>query len=268
MAEAAQTNTNGMAARVTAARWMARLTWCFPGVFILGAGTLALTFVLYVLYNPPTRLAESIPTISETASMPPGSWVFHGASTILAGLILICWPLNFLMNRHRFQALAIPGKTIWPLEAMNFIACALGMAAGIFLGLLGVYRLHDGDANHEMHLWLSIFFYSSQVSAFLFDGVCAIWQRSVLSGLDGPNERLAYRSRRVIAGTTVVLALWFLYMYLDRAGPWDLYIGQLVYVLTEYTLALFCFAYPFAPFPEVRHHYTQRLEAVARAAML
>jgi hypothetical protein len=115
-----------------------------------------------------------------------------------------------------------------------------------------------------MHIELSILFYGSQVLAFVFDGACVVWQRKVCTGLDGPIERLSLRSRGWIAAGTLVSSLWFLYMYLDRGGIWNLSIGQAIYVSTEYTLALLCLAYPVAPFPEVRRHYMLRAEALGR----
>ena len=71
------------------------------------------------------------------------------------------------------------------------------------------------------------------------------------------------RSRAVIGVLTLVSALWFLYMYLDRDGFWSLYVGQQIYVATEYTLATLCLAYPVAPFPEVRRHFRLRIEEAA-----
>lgn len=263
MTEVMRVEQGDVALRATAARWGSQLIWCAPAIFAIGAGTLATTRVMFAIYYP-ARFAEQVPTISETSSRLPGAAVFEAAVFAMAFCILVCWPLNFTMNRYRLRHLARPGSTTWPLELLNLGSCVTGMAAAIFLALLGLYRLHDGAFNHGMHIELSILFYGSQVLAFVFDGAGVVWQRKICTGLDGPIERLSLKSRGAIAGATLVTSLWFLYMYLDRGGLWNLSIGQAVYVSTEYTLALLCLAYPVAPFPEVRHHYRMRAEALSR----
>lgn len=263
MTEVVRAGAGDTALRASAARWSYSLAWCAPAIFVVGASTLAATRVIFAV-NYPERSGESVVSISETISRYPGATVFQAASIAIAFCILVCWPLNFTMNRYRFRNFARPGMAVWPLEILNLGACVIGLAAGVFLVLLGLYRLHDGSTNHAMHIELSILYYSSQVTAFLFDGACVVLQRRVLIGLDGPAERRSFKSRGFIAGATAVTALWFLYMYLDRSGLFDLYVGQAIYVGTEYTLVLLCLAYPMAPFIEARRHYLMRYEALSR----
>ena len=262
MAESVPAGAGDVALRAAWARWAYSLLWCAPAIFVIGAGTLVATRVLFAI-NYPERYNENVVSISETISRYPGSTVFQSASIAIAFCILVCWPLNFTMNRYRFGHLAHSGGSTWLLEGLNLASCVTGMAAGVFLVLLGLYRLHDGSANHALHIELSIFYYSSQVIAFLFDGACVVLQRKRLTGLDGAAERRSFKSRGIIAGATTVTALWFLYMYLDRSGLFDLYIGQAIYVATEYTLVLLFLAYPMAPFIEARRHYAMRTERLS-----
>ena len=246
--------------RAVMALWAYRLAWSAPLIFVISTTGVLATRVIYSYYYP-QKFLKTVPTISETSSHSPSADVFEWTMFASVLCIFVLWPLVFVMNRERLQQIGKDHVT-WPLHLLNGASTALGLVAGVFLAMLGVVRLHDGPLSHDVHIDLSIFYYSTQVIAFLIDGIIAMWMRRVHTGLSGPVERRALRARAAIGVCATVVALWFLYMYLHRGGIWDLRTGQTIYVATEYALVLLCMLYPLAIFLELRRHYGLKAQAL------
>jgi hypothetical membrane protein len=234
-------------------QWPYHLALCLPLVFLIGvSGTIATRIAAYV-YNPEKFVNDS-PSISGTAASPPGSVIMEWALIATALCIIVSWTLLLIMSRDRLAVLAQsrrPGALLWLLAVGSW---ALGVTAGLSLALLGVFNMGD---HHDPHMALSYAFYISQVSSFLVDGALATVIRRADPTIAGPVERFALAGKLVMAGTVLIAALFFLYMYIskDYAAPDMRFTAQKIYVASEYTVALLSFAYPLTSFAEIRGHF-------------
>lgn len=234
-----------------------RLTPSLPLVFLIGVPTLLITRRVFEAHSP-NAFVGTLPSISETASAGLAAVIFKWAILAATVCIVTCWSLVLRMNRHRLAHLALPGQDLRLTGALNLAASLIGMAAGLFLGLLATVNLRSG---HDLHILFSVLFFVTQVGAFLLDTWCSIRLRRQCRALDGPPERIAMIGKLAVAGTTLTTALFFLYMYnaKDVGAFGDRYLAQQIYVASEYLLAILSFAYPLPTYFEVRRHH--RIEA-------
>jgi hypothetical protein len=228
-------------------------------VFLIGAPTLLVTRLVFQ-HHYPQEFVGTLPSISGTAALAPASSVFMWAILATVLCILVAWSLELAMVRHRLATLAPPDPRLGQARRLNVFACVTGMLAGVFLGLLAVVNLQTGN---RQHMIFSVLFFVCQSMAFLFDAWCAVLQRRLCTGLDGPAERLSIIAKLTVAGITVVSALFFLFMFIakDKNVFADRYTAQLIYVGAEYLLATLMFAYPAPAYFEVRRHYRERAAA-------
>jgi hypothetical protein len=235
------------------------LALCLPLVFVLGSFSLFATRLIHWVYHPEQWVGTS-PSISGTSSEPPGSTFFFAMMLATALCILISWSLVLRMNAERLRTQP-PSRRRTGLAVLNVAACGTGMFAGLTLAALGGVNLSVG---HDFHMAASYAFYISQVLSFLLDGGNAVALRRLCPGLDGPIERRTVRSKLIVGVTSLVCALFFLFMYLvrDHLDPASLYRAQAIYVASEYTVALICFAYPLTSFAEIRRHYRLAMAAL------
>lgn len=231
-----------------------------PLVFLIGVPTLLITRWVFAQHSP-DAFVGTLPSISETASAGLAAMIFKWAILAATVCIVTCWWLVLRMNRLRLAHLALPGQDLRLTGALNLLASLIGMAAGMFLGLLATVNLRTG---HDLHILFSVLFFVTQVGAFLLDTWCSIRLRRQCLALDGPAERAAMIGKLAVAGTTLTTALFFLYMYnaKDLGVFGDRYLAQQIYVASEYLLAILSFAYPLPTYLEVRRHH--RIEAALR----
>jgi hypothetical membrane protein len=131
------------------------------------------------------------------------------------------------------------------------MAGLMGIIAGLFLLLIAVFNLHDG---HDVHMFGSWAFYITQAASITFDILFVLWVRR-LAGVSGEGDSLA--GRLAVAAAVFIGSWFFLYMYetKDAAAPDHKYIVQLIYVGTEYTLAMLFFLYPLTIHGDLRRHF-------------
>jgi len=241
-----------------------RLTPSLPLVFLIGVPTLLITRWVFAQHSP-NAFVGTLPSISETASAGLAAVIFQWAILASTVCIVTCWWLVLRMNRLRLAHLAAPGQDLRLTSALNLVASLTGMAAGVFLGLLATVNLRTG---HDLHILFSVLFFVTQVGAFLLDSWCSIRLRRQCRALDGPSERIAMFGKLAVAGTTLITALFFLYMYnaKDLGVFSDRYLAQQIYVASEYLLAILSFAYPLPTYLELRRHH--RIEATLRAGQM
>jgi hypothetical protein len=244
------------------ARLAPRLLWAGPAVFVMGVTALALSRVLFYIFHP-SGFVGTLPSISETISVTPGSTAFQSLMCAIAPCIVIFWLTNFSQVRVQIGSLAASGRSTALATGLNIAACATGLLAGGMLAGLTAIKLHDGHIAHHWHILLSEGFYSSQVISFLFDAACAMARRD---GSGNPAQARSLRLRLVIGPTATVTALMFLYLYVWREIVPDPLLSQAIYVACEYTLATLCFAYPVAAYPELRAFYGGEVQSRALSA--
>lgn len=238
-----------------------RLLWCVPAVFVIGVTALAVSWGLFYVYHP-DGFVDTLPSISETISKTPGSTAFQLLMCIVTPCIVVSWLLNFNATRAHLATIAARGENIRAASRFNLAACSIGILAGLLLASLSVVKLHAGHLSHTWHIWLSEGFYSSQVTAFLLDGICAVLRRK---GQTNNAQARSLRARLGVGIGAMVTALVFLYLYVARHDFADAWLAQAVYVTCEYLLATTCFAYPMAAYPELRAHYMGRVTEEAPA---
>jgi len=238
-----------------------RFLWCLPAVFVIGVTALALSLGLFYVYHP-EGFVGTLPSISETISISPGSIAFQTLMCVVTPCIVVTWLLNYNATGAQLAQLAARGENVGLARALNLLSCIVGIVAGLQLAGLSALKLHSGHLSHEWHIWLSEGFYSSQVTAFLIDGVCAVVRRK---GPANPGQARSLRARLGIGFAASAAALTFLYLYVSRKDFSDAMLVQAVYVTNEYLLATLCFAYPMAAYPELRAYYLGpvREEAIA-----
>ncbi|HVZ68335.1 MAG TPA: hypothetical protein VG891_02655 [Rhizomicrobium sp.] len=228
-----------------------RFLWCVPAVFVIGVTALAASWGLFYVYHP-DGFVGTLPSISETISIAPGSIAFQVLMCVVTPCIVVSWLLNYNASRWQIAQLEARGDDVRPASALNLLSCTLGIAAGMQLAGLSALKLHSGDFSHEWHIWLSEGFYSSQVLSFLIDGVCAAVRSK---GTVRPAQARSLRARIGLGIAAAVTALAFLYLYVSRQDFSDAWLAQALYVTSEYMLATLCFAYPMAAYPELRAFY-------------
>lgn len=229
-----------------------RFLWCVPAVFVIGVSALAISWGLFYVYHP-DGFVGTLPSISETISIAPGSIAFQVLMCVVTPCIVVSWILNYNATRAQIAQLAASGENVGLASGLNLLACIVGIAAGVQLAGLSALKLHSGTFAHNWHMWLSEGFYSSQVVSFLIDGVCAAARRKGSEA--NPAQARSLRARLSIGIAASAAALLFLYLYLSRKDFSDVWLVQAVYVTSEYMLATLCFAYPMAAYPELRAFY-------------
>lgn len=228
-----------------------RFLWCVPAVFVLGVTALAVSWGLFYVYHP-EGFVGTLPSISETISRTPGSTAFQILMCVVTPCIVVSWLLNFHANRMQIASLARRGADMRMARLFNRLSCIVGIAAGLQLAGLSALKLHAGPLSHSLHMLLSEGFYTSQVTAFAFDGICALLRRS--PSMPSAQAK-SLRARLVITVAAAAIAFVFLYLYLSRKDFSDALLAQAFYVASEYLLATLCFAYPVAAYPELRAFY-------------
>lgn len=131
---------------------------------LVGVPTILLTRLLAWLYQP-GLFDGTLPTISKTAAFAPGSLLFTPGMTLVAGAIVLAWPVA-----HGVNARAIaqrPAAQARGLTMLNRAALAAGITAGIALGALSIVTLEVHD---PAHVELSKLFFGAQILALLIDG--------------------------------------------------------------------------------------------------
>lgn len=239
----------------------ARFLWCVPAVFVIGVTALAVSWGLFYVYHP-DGFVGTLPSISETISKTPGSLVFQSLMCVVTPCIVVSWILNFNATRVHLNTMASRGENVRVARAFNLAACIVGIIAGVLLASLSAVKLHSGHVSHEWHIWLSEGFYSTQVTSFLIDGICAVLRRK---GQTNAAQARSLRARLGVGVGAMVTALVFLYLYISRRDFADAWLAQAVYVTCEYLLATTCFAYPMAAYPELRAFYLGQVREEAPA---
>jgi hypothetical protein len=238
-----------------------RLLWCVPAVFVIGVTALAVSWGLFYVYHPDGFIG-TLPSISETISKTPGSIVFQLLMCVVTPCIVVSWLLNFNATKGHLASLAARDENVRMARGLNIAACTVGILAGVLLASLSAVKLHSGHVSHVWHIWLSEGFYSTQVTAFLIDGACAVLRRK---GQTNSAQARSLRARLAVGIAAVVAALVFLYLYVSRHDFADAWLAQAIYVTCEYTLATVCFAYPMAAYPELRAFYLDPVREEAPA---
>jgi hypothetical protein len=234
--------------------WFYYLSFALPLVFLIGVPSIFITRSIFYAYYPDQFFNDS-PTISGTASHSPSGDFFLWAMLMDTLCIFISWTLISFMNGDRLSRLAHPERPSL-LVFMGRFAVFAGMAAGFFLSLLGLYTLNNG---HDVHMFSSWAFYISQVLAIILDTFFVFWLARLCGEHMGPIEHFGRRCRVALGSVIFVLSLCFLYLYevRDFLPKAELYPVQLLFVASEYALAICCFAYPLTVFAEVRRHYRE-----------
>jgi hypothetical protein len=234
--------------------WPHTLTWSLLLIFAVGGPSLVITRYIYWEMRPEVFLTNP-PSISGAASRGLAADFFMWSMFVVTIFICIAWLLNLRMNMDRL-ALAAPHPALRRAAILNYTACHFGLAAATFLILLSVYSLAGG---RDMHMLASWGFYVCEVLALLLDFLFARWMLRIAPGLCGPCERRGVTLRGITGASILASSLFFVYLFLnyDAALPVDRYTKQVIYVATEYFLALSFFAYPMAGFIEMRRHYSE-----------
>ena len=224
------------------------LTLALPGVFVIGTTVTLATRYLFFLYHP-EYFDTGVPSISRTAAFAPGSYLFAAGISFTAALIFISWYFVFYLNQARLRLCPDAGL----LRIFNLLAYSLGMCSGLFLALLALINSEIDGPKHE---WLSIAFFSTQVTAFLFDTL--LWLG--LSRRDVVVPITVYRAgsrKSVLMAIVGVLAILLLGLYLVNVFDLvaDARLIKSCFVATEYTVSILCFAYSAAYYPEVKDRY-------------
>jgi hypothetical protein len=229
-----------------------RFLWCAPAVFVIGVIALAASWGAFYVYHPDGFIG-TLPSISETISISPGSIVFQSLMCLVTPCIVVTWLLNFNATRGHLAQLSAQGQDIRLASRLNLAACVVGIVAGILLASLSAIKLHSGHLSHEWHIWLSEGFYSTQVGSFLIDGMCAFVRRK---GHTNPAQSRSLRARLIIGLASLTTALVFLFMYVARPDFSDAWAAQAFYVTCESARATLCCAYPRAAYPQWRAYFS------------
>lgn len=221
-------------------------------VFLVGVPTIFLTrFVFHE--TRPEYFARSIPTISKSSAFAPASHVFLAGMLVVATCIVISWWLVYRLSRERARALSagLPQQRLH--DGLALTAATLGSLAGICLALLAIVTLETHD---PLHIVLSYVFFITQLSAFVADTVGALLLNRALRRRND-DERYHLGGKPLVCLAAVLLGLLYLFLFLSRDNV--LYLdgmtAQGLYVINEYVLATFCFAYAALYFPELRRHF-------------
>lgn len=234
--------------------WHYYLTYALPLVFLIGVPSIFITRQIYYAHYPAQFVLDS-PSISGTASDAPSSIFFEWTMYAVTLCIFISWSLNLFMNSARMARLSAEDRHVL-LPALSGFACFSGIVAGVFLATLGLFTLNNG---YEVHMYSSWIFYISQVLAILLDTILVFWLARLCAEHQGPTERNGRRARLVLGLMILSASLFFLFMYEVRAylPKEDKYPAQLVFVASEYLVAVLCFSYPLTIFAEMRRHYRE-----------
>lgn len=225
-------------------------------VLPLGVATIFLSRFAFHLARP-EYFERRLPTISKTGAFPPASYVFLSGVGMVSLCVFVTWVLVAWLHRDRLRELPRE-RPHWRLcRLLSIAAPTVGVVAGLSLGLLTVITLQVSDAGH---IFLSIVFFVAQILAFQLDALCLILLGRMREAEYGEAGRLATAGRPAVAAITLTLGLFYLFMFVSKdLGIYHPRIlAQGVYVLTEYILATFCFAYASLYYPEVRDHFRAR----------
>jgi hypothetical protein len=231
--------------------WLERLTWCLPLVFLIGAPSILITRAIFLRHYP-SHFVNDSPTISETSSHPPSSLFFEWTMALVTICIIVSWSLNIIRNRRRLSELARSGVPVLGPTILYVLASLLGICAGLFLLLVAIFNLTDG---HDVHMDGSWGFYISQALSITMDILFVLWLRRLVEA--PPSDGLL--SRTLVAAGIFFGSWFFLYMYESKgnAAPDIKYTVQLVYVGTEYVVAMLFLIYPMTAFAEMRRHFRE-----------
>lgn len=234
--------------------WLYYLTYALPSVFLIGVPSIFITRSLYFGAYPDEFVMDS-PTISGTASKGVASEFFAYSMMVVTGCIFVSWALNLFMSSDRLSRLPQDQRS-HTLTFLSRFSCFAGVVAGIFLCMLGLYTLKNG---HDVHMFSSWAFYIAQVLAIVLDTILVFWIVRLQPEHYGPVEQFGRRARVILGSCIFACSLVFLFMYevRDFLSQDYRYPAQLIFVLSEYTVAILCFAYPLTGVAEVRRHYRE-----------
>lgn len=236
-----------------AQRWLLRLSYCLPLVFLIGAPTILITRMVFFNYYP-SHFYHDSPTISETSSLPPANLIFEVFMLLVTVCIFVSWTLVLMCNSVHLSRSMTRGASVRGPVILSWSTCATGIAAGAFLGLISIYNLNDA---HDIHMFGSWAFYLCQAFSIIFDILFVMSVRGIAPA-DG-SAKIKLQARATVASIVALLSLFFLVMYETKgyATPQDKYATQLVYVSAEYAVCMFFLAYPTTVFFEMRGHLRQ-----------
>lgn len=203
----------------------------------IGMPTIVLTRLL-AWWHQPQLFATTLPSVSKTAALAPGSWVFATGMLLVAGCSILAWPIFRMLNRRAIRSLA-PAAAAPSIERLNSAAALAGVTAGCALGALAVITLEVYDA---LHMLLSQLFFSALVLALLCDALVA--QRL-------PAAPAWMRARLAVCGAVVLFAVVFLFMYVTKDSGLiaERMLVRWLYVGAENLLCLALGAYPLIYLP-------------------
>ena len=110
--------------------------------------------------------------------------------------------------------------------------------------------------NNDAHMIFSITFFFSQVIAFAFDGLLAVWLARLIGASDGATRR-PIGIKPVLAAIIAAGAAFYLFMFLSKGTDvfGDRLLRQYFYVYTEFALATMLLVYPAFYYGQLRRHF-------------
>lgn len=202
--------------------------WIFAG----GTGTLLLAVALTWIHYP-EKFEADWPTLSECASAPPADAYFTVGMTSVGLAIMMGWGVTYFFNGQSIRAINRPA-----LAWLNGLVLVFGLAQGLSVAGLGLFRLHQAT---DLHIASSYGTFIAGCLAFLTDALGATrWQR-----VAGPRAAQYRRRRVILAVTTALVAVFFLVMYLTKHDdPFGNYgLTRFAYCGSEIALAVLSFGY-------------------------
>ena len=230
-------------------RLAARLLFAIPAIFLTGTLVVLLTRYIFYLYHA-DYFVHHYPTISRAAAFAPSSYFFTCGILVTVLFIITSWLLGYFYRKHVIMEVA---ENRWLLR-LNNIEVFLGVAAAIFLALLAII---NSEMNGHLHEMFSIAFFSLQIAAFVMDTL--MWKLLCSKGaiIQGTTEYRNGVRRIYIFVVLFIAAAIFLGLYL--VSEFDLASGNALlkraFFITEYTVAILCFAYALPYYSEIKKHY-------------
>jgi len=226
--------------------------WLFLPLFITIGGITAILLTRYVAYiYHPEVFAQSLPTVSKTASLDVASQLFAYTIPIIAICVLFAWYLGFIATRERI--ITIVGEKHAPrLHRLNRLAVTLGFISAIALALLAIVSLED---NNDWHIYFSYIFFISQTLSFAVDSSVLLQIRKH-AGKDRAKHGLGFDARPWLSIVLIFNALFFYFLYLYKNDPLliDFAFTRPLYIGSEYLSCFIGLSYATAYLPEFRRY--------------
>lgn len=223
------------------------------GVFFVGVTIIILTRYVFYIFHP-SYFDGRVPSISKSAAFAPGVYLFCAGTVVVCICIFITVDYVKQIYSSRIDRLMLPEREDRHLRKLCNTGALIACAAGIFLVMLSIISL---EVNGDLHIILSIMFFSTQNLAFVYDFFCTRKINHYARQKNLDDKCISANGKPLLFVIITCLSLFYLFMFLfkDSSIFPDNYLAHQIYSATEYTWASLAFMYAALYYPEIKKQF-------------